>query len=71
MGPNVQSQLPWEVAIVVENQLEAVNHDRNKLYHLNSRHVLLPPDEPLIFWAQCSNQVVPVHQNMNKCILNE
>ena len=44
---DVVGELPGEVAVVVEHQLEAVHHDADKLDHLQRGHVLLPPDVAL------------------------
>ena len=40
-------ELPGEVAVVVEDELEAVDHDADELDHLQVGHVLLPPNELL------------------------
>ena len=45
---DVVRELPGEVAVVVQEQLEAVDHDSHELDHLQSGHVLLPPDVLLV-----------------------
>ena len=46
MGTDVVGELPGEVTIVIENELESMNHDAHKLHHLQRGQVLLPPEEP-------------------------
>lgn len=46
MGTDVVGKLPGEVTIVIENELECMNHDAHKLHHLQCGQVLLPPEEP-------------------------
>lgn len=66
MSPDIVRELPWELAIIVQNQLEPMNHDAHKLDHLKSGHVLFPPDVLLIFWPESSHEVVKVHENMHE-----
>ena len=46
VGTDVVGKLPGEVTIVIENELECMNHDAHKLHHLQCGQVLLPPEEP-------------------------
>ena len=41
---DVDGVLPGEVTVVVEQQLELVDHDGDKLHQLQLCEVLLPPD---------------------------
>jgi len=68
VGANVVGDLPREVAVIVENQLEAVHHDGDKLDHLQSRHVLLPPDVLLVLRTQGSHEVVEIHEHVHKSV---
>ena len=46
MGTDVVGKLPGEVTIVIENELECMDHDAHKLHHLQCGQVLLPPEVP-------------------------
>ena len=43
VNADVDGVLPGEVAVVVEQQLELVDHDGDKLHQLQLGEVLLPP----------------------------
>jgi hypothetical protein len=44
VGSDVKTVLPGKAAALDEEQLEAMDHDAHKLYHLQACHVLLPPN---------------------------
>ncbi len=66
VGAYVVGKLPGEVAVVVENKLEAVRHDADKLDHLERGHVLLPPDVLLVFRAHGGDHVIEVHEDVDE-----
>lgn len=66
VGRDEVGELPREVAVVVEDQLDAVHEDADELHHLQRGHVLLPPDVLLILRAQSGHEVVEIHEEVNE-----
>lgn len=54
------------IAIVLEEQLERVHHDQNKLYHLHDCQIFLPPQITLYFGSHCGQHVVGVHEDVHE-----
>lgn len=67
MHTNPPNECSWIITIY-EEKLEGVNHDCNKLNHLKSCQVFLPPKVFLELWSHCSKQVICVHDDVYKCI---
>lgn len=45
-----------------------MDEDGNKLNHLETGQVFLPPDVLLIFWAHSCHHVVEVHDDVHECV---
>lgn len=66
VGGDVVRELPREIAVVVEHQLEAVGHDADELDHLEGGHVLLPPNVLAVLGTQSAEEVVEVHEHVDE-----
>ena len=56
----------WVVAVIANQKLSRVDENENKLSKLQLGHVSLPPQVLLILWSESSNQIVRVHNDVDK-----
>lgn len=56
------------VVAVYEEQLESMDHDEKELDHLDGRQIFLPPKELLILWAERSEEVIRIHDDMYESV---
>lgn len=68
MGANEVCKLNWIVAIVLEQQLERMDHNQHELDHLDDGEVLLPPKVFLHRWTHGGQHVVRVHDDVHECV---
>lgn len=66
MSANEVGKTDGIVAIVLEEQLERVHHNQNKLYHLHDCQVFLPPQITLYFGSHCGQHIVGVHEDVHE-----
>lgn len=68
MRPDIVRDLPGKSALLVKEQLETVQHNPDELDHLKRGHVLLPPDVLLVLGPHGRQEIVSVHEHVNKCV---
>lgn len=66
MSANEVGKTDGIIAIVLEEQLERVHHDQNKLYHLHDCQIFLPPQITLYSGSHCGQHVVGVHEDVHE-----
>ena len=55
-------------AVLLKQELNAMNKNCHELNHLQVCHVSLPPNILLIFWSQRSHHVVEIHEKVYKSV---
>lgn len=56
------------IITIDEKQLESMQHDHEKLYHLNGGEMSLPPEKFLVLRTESRKEVIAVHNDMDECI---
>lgn len=68
MGTNEIGKVNRIIALVVDQQLERMQHDQHKLDHLQQRQIFLPPQILLHFGSHCGQHIVRVHDDVHERI---